>query len=149
MAAKEEISPRIKYIERGNRSLNQNTDKEVIDLMLKKAEEKLKTARIDFDNERYDDSISRAYYAVFHAVSAVLLSRGLHYSAHSQVIGNFNKEFVKTGIFPQSFTKILQRLFEERQIGDYDIESGITKSDAEQNLIDAAKVIDAVKNHLK
>ncbi len=34
------------------------TDKdiEVIKMMLKKGQEKLKTARIDFENERYDDT---------------------------------------------------------------------------------------------
>ncbi len=126
-----------------------NVDKEVITLMLRKAEEKLETAQIDFNNERYDDSISRAYYAVFHAISAALLSRGLHYSSHSQVIGNFNKEFVKTETFPKTFTKIVQRLFEERQIGDYDIESEITRKEADQNLKDASKIIKAIKKYLK
>lgn len=67
---------------------------DVIKAMLSKAREKLKTARIDFDNERYDDSVSRSYYAVFHAISAVLLSKGLHFSSHSQTIGAFNKEFI-------------------------------------------------------
>lgn len=41
-----------------------------ISMMLKKAKEKLKTAEIEYDAERYDDSVSRAYYAVFHAISA-------------------------------------------------------------------------------
>ena len=128
--------------------MNRNIDKDVINLMLQKAGEKLTTAEIDFRNERYDDSISRAYYAVFHAVSAVLLSKGFHFSTHSQVIGNFNKEFVKTGIFPQSFTKIVQRLFEERQIGDYDIESEITINEAKQSINDAAEIINAIKEYL-
>jgi len=35
-------------------------DIDVIKAMLSKAREKLKTARIDFDNERYDDSVSRS-----------------------------------------------------------------------------------------
>ena len=33
--------------------MNQNVDEEVISLMLRKAEEKLKTADIDFNNSRY------------------------------------------------------------------------------------------------
>lgn len=94
--------------------------------MLKKASEKLKTAEIDFFNEKYDDSISRVYYAVFHTIPALLLLKGLYYSSHAYVIGNFNKEFVKTKVFPKSFTKIVQSLFEERQIGDYYSAAGIT-----------------------
>jgi len=53
-------------------------------LMIEKAASKLKTARIDFENGQYDDSISRSYYAVFHALSAALLQKGLTYSSHSQ-----------------------------------------------------------------
>lgn len=128
--------------------MTQRDDSDIMKLMLRKAEEKLITAEIDLKNERYDDSISRTYYAVFHAISAILLSKGLHYSTHSQVIGNFNKEFVKTKIFPKSYTKIIQRLFEERQTGDYDFESKITKNEAEQNCNDASKIINAVKNYL-
>ena len=119
--------------------MNPKVEPDIIRLMLRKADEKLTTAEIDFNNERYDDS---------HAISAVLLSKGLHYSSHAQVIGNFNKEFVKTKIFPKTFTKIIQRLFEERQIGDYDIESGITKKEAKINLDDASKIIAAVNKYL-
>jgi len=50
---------------------------QAIAMMLKKAQEKLKTAEIEHDAARYDDSVSRAYYGVFHAISAVLLSKGL------------------------------------------------------------------------
>jgi len=32
--------------------------------------EKLKTAEILFENERYDDAISRAYYAMFYSAKA-------------------------------------------------------------------------------
>lgn len=128
--------------------MNSKNNKDVIKLMLNKAHEKLTTAEIDFNNERFDDSISRAYYAVFHAISALLLSKGMHYSSHAQVIGSFNREFVKTKIFPKTFTRIIQRLFEERQIGDYDIESEITFKDAQKNLSDARKIINAIGEFL-
>ncbi len=98
-------------------------DIDVIKAMLSKAREKLKTAQIDFNNERYDDAISRTYYAVFHAISAALLSKGLHFSSHGQTIGAFNREFIKTKKFPSSFSKTIKKLFRERQMGDYDVQS--------------------------
>ena len=99
------ISNRAEYIKRGGGIMKPMGNIDVIKAMLSKAREKLKTARIDFDNERYDDSVSRSYYAVFHAISAVLLSKGLHFSSHSQTIGAFNKEFIKSKEFSASFTK--------------------------------------------
>ena len=121
---------------------------DVIKAMLSKACEKLKTARIDFDNERYDDSVSRSYYAVFHAISAVLLSKGLHFSSHSQTIGAFNKEFIKSKEFPASFTKIIEKLFNERQTGDYDFETYLDADVAKEDLEEAEKIIDACETYL-
>ena len=77
--------------------------KEVIQQTLAKAHENLATAQHDFDGGFYDGSVSRSYYAVFHAMTATLFSKGLHFSRHGQVIGAFNREFIKTGIFPKSF----------------------------------------------
>lgn len=88
--------------------------------ILAKAEDKLKTARLDFANGQYDDAVSRAYYAVYHMLTAVLFNRGQVFSSHGQTIGAFNKDFVKTGVFPQEFTRMVQILFEDRQAGDYD-----------------------------
>jgi uncharacterized protein (UPF0332 family) len=118
-------------------------------LMLEKSESKLKTARIDFENGQYGDSISRSYYAVFHAISAVLFHRNLVFSYHSQVIGAFNKEFVKEGIFPKSFTAIIQGLFADRQTGDYDVIDIIDKVAAEAGLRDATHIVNAINEYLK
>ena len=128
--------------------MNSQIDFPTIRAILKKAFEKLKTAQIDFANDRFDDSVSRAYYAAFHAVSAVLLSKGLHYSSHSQVLGNFNKEFVKTGTFPSNVTKIIQQLFEERQTGDYDFDVYITKEEAGENLKNAESILTGCREYL-
>jgi uncharacterized protein (UPF0332 family) len=87
--------------------------------LLAMAEEKLRAARLLLEGEAWGDASSRAYYAAFHAVSAVLLSRDESYSHHAQVLGAFNRGFVHTGLFPKEFTVLLTRLFENRQNGDY------------------------------
>ncbi|MBU2584342.1 MAG: HEPN domain-containing protein [Bacteroidetes bacterium] len=117
--------------------------------MIKKSEEKLVTAKIDFDNNRFDDAVSRAYYAIFHIISATLLSKGLHFSSHAQVIGAFNKEFIKIGIFPNSFTRMIQNIFEERQVGDYDFENEISLDDAKKTLLDAKTIVESCKSYLE
>jgi len=123
-------------------------DIDVIKAMYSKAREKLKTARIDFDNERYDDSVSRSYYAVYHAISAVLLSKGLHFSSYGQTLGAFNKEFIKSKEFPASLTKVIEKLFNGRQMGDYDIESDIDADTAKEDLEEAEKIIDTGETYL-
>jgi uncharacterized protein (UPF0332 family) len=117
--------------------------------ILRRADEKLRVAKLLLEEKAWGDSASRAYYAVFHAISALHLSCGNTYSSLGQLIGRFNKDFVKTGVFPQHFTRVLTRLFEDRQSGDYDIAGSISKGDAIQDLIDAREIVRAVRAHLE
>lgn len=123
-------------------------DIDVIKQMLEKGRDKLKTARINLENERYEDSVSRAYYAVFHTISAVLMSKNLHASSHKQTIGAFNKEFVKPGTFPRDYTKAIQKLFLERQTSDYDIGGEIGPDVAEEDLKKVEEIIDISETYL-
>ena len=94
--------------------------RDTLHAMMAKANEKLAAANRELSGGFYGEAASRAYYAVFHALSAVLATQGLSFSSHSQTLGGFNKHFVKTEIFPIGTTRKLQRLFEDRQIADYD-----------------------------
>jgi len=73
---------------------------------LEAAEHKLRAAKLLLEAGELGDAASRAYYAVFHAISAVHLVRGQTYSSHAQAIGSFNKKYVRSGTFPTTFTKI-------------------------------------------
>jgi uncharacterized protein (UPF0332 family) len=75
--------------------------------------------------------------------------RGESYSTHAQVLGRFNKEFIQTGIFPREFTKLLTRLFEDRQSGDYDVEPGLTETEARQDVADGERIVVAVRQFLE
>jgi uncharacterized protein (UPF0332 family) len=50
--------------------------------LLKKAHESLLAARVLEREEMYDFSASRAYYAMFYAVQALLLAKDLSFSKH-------------------------------------------------------------------
>lgn len=125
-----------------------NNDLEIIKMMLKKGRKKLKSAVINFENEFFDDSVSRAYYAVFHTISAVLMTKTITCSSHKETIGFFNKEFIKPGIFPKSFAKTIQKLFNERQTGDYDFGGSIDADIAEEDLKKVKEIIDTCETYL-
>jgi uncharacterized protein (UPF0332 family) len=123
MGKKEKISFRIKYSTGRDYSLDQKL--ETISAMIQKAKEKLLSAQILFRERIFDDSVSRAYYAIFHAMTAALYSKDLTFSSHSQTIGKFNKEFIHSGIFEKSFSKEIHFIFDKREAGDYDIDNSI------------------------
>jgi hypothetical protein len=120
----------------------------VIRSILEKAAAKLKAAQVLLGEAAWDDAVSRAYYAAFHAVSALHLSRDNTFSSHAQLIGRFNKDFVKTGLFPQDFTRTLARLFEDRQTGDYDVTGTMAEEEARKDVEDAKEIVTAVTAYL-
>jgi uncharacterized protein (UPF0332 family) len=84
---------------------------------LEKAGSALEDARILADG--WPACVNRLYYACFHAVSALLLVRGLSAAKHSGVRSLFNRTYVKSGLVPRDAAKIFNDLFERRQESDY------------------------------
>lgn len=117
-------------------------------ILLTQAEEKLRAASWLLQGRAWGDASSRAYYAAFHAVSAALLSKGETYSSHAQVLGRFNKTFIHHGIFPREFTVLLTRLYENRQVGDYEAMLSVTEDEAIRDVADARRVVEAVRQFL-
>lgn len=117
-------------------------DREVLMDMMAKADQKLVSARTSLDAGHYDDAASRAYYGAFHALSAVLAQKGLSFSSHGQTLGAFNREVVKPGLLPpETFTKI-QRLFQDRQTGDYDVSKSLDLDTGRRAVEDATWLVD-------
>lgn len=81
-------------------------------------------------------------------MEAVLLTRDISSSKHTGVISCFNQHFIKTGIFPKSFSKTISRLFRERQVGDYGFYIDISEDEILKNLKLAGDLLDKVKTHL-
>ncbi len=84
-----------------------------------KAEKSIEAARREIAAKDYDFAINRLYYALFYGVMAALLERGLSFKKHSGVRSAFHKEFIKKGILNKNQGKLYDRLFEDRQEGDY------------------------------
>ncbi|UCE36179.1 MAG: HEPN domain-containing protein [Thermoplasmata archaeon] len=67
--------------------------------LIKRARRYLKSSKILLDDGDNESSLSRAYYAMFYSVEAVLLTKELSFSSHRGVISGFGEHFIKTGIF--------------------------------------------------
>lgn len=66
---------------------------------MEKGRRSLEAGRSLYSRGDYDFAASRAYYAMFYLVEALLSSLGLSFSKHSAVISAFGQHFVKTGEF--------------------------------------------------
>ena len=62
-----------------------------ISTLLNRAEDAIESAQLLLDKSFYEASVSRAYYAMFYAAEALLLSKGLFVSTHKGVITLLNE----------------------------------------------------------
>jgi uncharacterized protein (UPF0332 family) len=126
-----------------------NRDKEeMIRNQVAKAEEKLQAAAALLEQKFADDAISRAYYAMFHAASAVLLSEGITVESHSALKTMFGLHFIKAGLIDKKYGKSLSKLKDERENGDYDIFTSFEVGDAQDALEEATAFVEAMKGFL-
>lgn len=127
----------------------EQTKEDLIKGQIEKSEEKLAAARSLLENEYFDDAISRAYYAVFHAASAVLLFEDITVESHSALKTMFGLHFVNKGKIDKKFGRYLNELKDVRENGDYDIFTGFEKVDAEKAVKEAEEFIAEIKKYLQ
>lgn len=118
-------------------------------IMMTKSRNSLEVAKQLHKQSHYNDAASKAYYAAFHALQAVLLTKGLSFSRHSAVLSAFNKEFIHSRVFVKDFYDKIVRLFRDRQIGDYEYEKEISCESSEMDVADAEMIINAIGEYLQ
>lgn len=91
----------------------------IVGYRLERAEESLQAADVLVKSHLLIPAMNRVYYAMFYAVHALLAYDEVSFSKHGQVKGYFNREYIKTGIFPVTFGKRYNTVFEYRQKFDY------------------------------
>ena len=87
---------------------------------LRVAKEDLQAANLLLEANSYRGANNRAYYAIFHAVSAVLAMEGAAFKKHKDTLAYFNKNYVATEIFPRNLGRKIVKAEEIRHESDYD-----------------------------
>lgn len=129
------------------------TDKDVLfRYRITQAEETLSDAeKMLQENLSHRSIVNRAYYSMFYALLALFIDKdvNLKTSKHSGVISFFDKEFVHTGKIDKYYSKMLHRMFNMRQEGDYKELVELTPDDAIQSVEYAKMFLDAINIFVK
>jgi uncharacterized protein len=86
---------------------------------LSRALETLEESKLLASAYHWNAVANRLYYAAFYAVCALLTSKEINYKIHNVVKKAFHDHFIRTQIFDTSFGILYNRLFNNRQEGDY------------------------------
>lgn len=85
-----------------------------------KAEEMLASAKRDMEAGDFASANNRAYYAIFHAMRAVLALDGEDFKKHSAVIARFTLNYLKPEILSREYSKLISNASLIRNRSDYE-----------------------------
>lgn len=128
---------------------DQEALRQQLEAMIQKGQRALRAAQQHLSSGDPDFASSKAYYAVFHLMQTVLLTKGLTFSKHAGVISGFSEHFIKTGVFPAEFGQAIQGLRKHRETGDYGYQLAIEPEEAAADVKSASEIVQALTEYLQ
>ena len=95
-----------------------------------------------------ESAVSRAYYAAFHAVTAVFALRGRSFTKHSALRAAVHKDLVKTDEWSVELGKDYDLVMSLRQTSDYGGTAYVSEGDARRAVEAAQRIIAACREKL-
>ncbi len=99
-------------------------------------------------SSNYKSAANRSYYAIFHAMRAVLAFDGIDMKHHSGIISEFRRLYIKNEIFDSKLSQIISVLFNIRTDSDYDDFFVISKSEVEEQILNAEYFLKEIETFL-
>ena len=95
-----------------------------------------------------ESAASRAYYAAFHALTALFALRGQSFKKHAALRAALHKDLIKSGEWPMERGKDYDLLTELRENSDYAEVARVTEQDARRAVEAAQRIIAACQEEL-
>ena len=86
---------------------------------LEKAQKTYDDVLFCVDKGRWETAANRLYYALFHAISALLINDGYQVKSHRGILAMFGEHYIKTDIFAKKDGSLLSDLVIMRDNADY------------------------------
>ncbi len=96
----------------------------------------------------FESAANRSYYCIFNAMRAVLALDRFDSKKHSGIISAFRKDYIRTGVFPAEFSKIIDKAFEIRNESDYMDFYLVSKADVAAQVENAGIFLDAAEKYV-
>lgn len=115
-------------------SLTNEERNTLVALELKKASETYEDIGVLIDANRLNGAANRMYYAVFHAVCALLIHDGHQVNTHKDSHALFSQHYIKTGILPREYGQLYNQLQTMREESDYNCAYDVEMDELQQRL---------------
>ena len=115
---------------------------------IKLAIEMLSDAQLMYKENRLKSTVNRAYYAMFHATKASLLSQGTDCQSHAGALNRFGEHIIKKGLLDEKFAKGLHRAYRLREKSDYSAAFKIEAVEVKKLIKEAEEFVEAIKKFI-
>ena len=127
-------------------SLTNEERNTLVALELKKAIETYEDIGVLIDANRLNGAANRMYYAVFHAVCALLIHDGHQVNTHKGSHALFSQHYIKTGILPREYGQLYNQLQTMREESDYNCAYDVEMDELQQRLEPAKRLLEYKEN---
>jgi uncharacterized protein (UPF0332 family) len=130
-------------------SLSNEERNVLVALELKKARETYDEIEILVTANRLNGAANRMYYAVFHAVCALLIHDGIQVNTHKGSHALFSQQYIKTGILPREYGQLYNQLQTMREESDYNCAYDVEFEELQQRLEPTRRIIEDIERLVK
>ncbi len=109
-----------------------------------KAQTFLRSAAVLLELEDFDSCASRAYFAMFFSVQALLLHETASLPSKQGIRTAFLERYVDSGRLPSRAGEALQRAADLQELGDYGYGHAVSQPDAEYVLQEAEAFVNSL-----
>ena len=113
------------------------------------AHEAIKEAEFLIANDKLKLAVNRIYYGMFYILNVLALKYHFKTSKHQQLIGWFNKTFIKEKKIDQKYGEIIRTAYKRRADSDYGVSAKFEKADVEKMLEGMKDFISTIEGLIK
>ena len=121
----------------------------VVLFRIETAKSDINSAKILLEAGEFRGANNRAYYGIYHGISAIHALDGNVYKRHKDALANFNKNYIKTEVFPKTLGRKIAEAEEIRHASDYDDFYIATREEAEEQILTAEELIDCIEKFVR
>jgi len=129
-------------------SLKEEDRRIIVNMEIEKAERIFSEQKLLREGALWGTLANRLYYALFHAVSALLISEGYEVGTHKGAVIRFQQYFVKTKRFDVEDGRFYSQMQTMRENADYNCSYDVSEEEIVERIEPTRQLIEKIKNYI-
>jgi uncharacterized protein (UPF0332 family) len=117
----------------------------LIKYRIEQAHEAIEDVKFLIDGNKFKIAVRQIYYGMFYILCSLALKHGFKTSKHKELIGWFNKTFVKDRKIDRKYGAIIHDAFDNRSDSDYGVMVKFEKTEVEKMFNEMKDFIAAIE----